>query len=84
MGEKRVEPGGGDKRRWHDTFIGNASEMCKMLTHLNVAKDPKLEEARRKLQDAITGVDIDSIKEDEFTRSDVKEKLDAILSDYNW
>jgi hypothetical protein len=29
-------------------------------------------------------VDIDSIKDDEGTRSDVKEKLDAILSDYSW
>ena len=39
---------------------------------------------RRKLQDAISGVNIDDIKDDEGTRSDVKEKLDAILSDYSW
>jgi hypothetical protein len=84
MSEKLEEPEGEDKRRWHDTFIGNAAEMCKMLTHLNVAKDPKLEEARRKLEDAIAGVNIDDIKDDEGTRSDVKEKLDAILSDYSW
>lgn len=84
MSEKLVEPEGEDKRRWHDTFITNAHEMCQMLTHLNVAKDPKLEEARSKLQQAIAGVDIDDIKDDAVVRDDVKTKLDAILKDYEW
>jgi hypothetical protein len=84
MSDKLVEPDGEDKRRWHDTFIGNAREMCAMLGHLNVTKDPKLEEARRKLEHAIHGVDIDDIKEDVAVREDVKAKLDKILSDYEW
>lgn len=84
MSDKLVEPEGDDKRRWHDTFISNAHDMCQMLTHLNVAKDPKLEEARLKLERAIHGVDIDDIKDDEFKREEVKSKLDAILKDYEW
>ena len=34
MSEKLVEPGEDeeDKRRWHDTFLTNAHEMCSMLT----------------------------------------------------
>ena len=84
MSDKLVEPEGEDKRRWHDTFISNAHDMCQMLTHLNVAKDPKLEEARLKLERAIHGVDIDDIKDDEFKREEVKTKLDAILKDYEW
>ena len=84
MSDKLVEPEGEDKRRWHDTFISNAHEMCQMLGHLNVAKDPKLEEARLKLERAIHGVDIDDIKDDEFKREEVKSKLDAILKDYEW
>lgn len=84
MSDKLVEPEGEDKRRWHDTFISNAHDMCQMLTHLNVAKDPKLEEARLKLERAIHGVDIDDIKDDEFKREEVKSKLDAILKDYEW
>jgi hypothetical protein len=55
-----------------------------MLGHLNVAKDPKLEEARRKLEQAIAGVDIDDIKEDDILRENVKTKLDTILKDYEW
>lgn len=84
MSDKLIEPEDEDKRRWHDTFITNAQEMCHMLTHLNVTKDPKLEEARRGLERAIAGVDIDHIKEDADVREDVKGKLDAILKQYEW
>lgn len=84
MSEKLVEPEGEDKRRWHDSFIGNARELCAMLGHLNVTKDPKLDEAKRKLEQAMLGVDIDDIKEDISVRENVKAKLDKILSDYEW
>ena len=84
MSEKLVEPDGDDKRRWHDTFITNAQEMCGMLTHLNITKDPSLEAARRGLERAISGVDIDDIKEDLSVREGVKSKLDAMLKQYEW
>lgn len=70
--------------RWHDTFIGNAAELCKMLTHLNLTKDPSLEQARRDLEKAIAGVDIDSVKEDPGVRTDLKDKLSAMLKQYEW
>ena len=84
MSDKLTEVEGEDKRRWHDTFITNAHDMCQMLTHLNVTKDPKLEDARRKLETALLGVDIDGIKEDESVRAEVKTKVDAILSGFDW
>jgi hypothetical protein len=84
MSDKLVEPEDEDKRRWHDTFLTNAQEMCSMLTHLNVTKDPELEAARRDLERAIAGVEIDHIKEDLTVREDVKGKLDAILKQYEW
>ena len=72
------------KKRWHDSFITNAQEMCSMLTHLNITKDAKLEAARRDLEDAIAGVDIADIKEDAGVRVDVKAKLDTIIKEYEW
>jgi len=85
MSDKLVEPEDEeDKRRWHDTFLTNAHEMCQMLTHLNVTRDPQLEEARRGLERAISGVEIEDIKESVTTREDVKGKLDAILKSYEW
>lgn len=84
MSDKLTEVEGEDKRRWHDTFLTNAQDMCQMLTHLNVTQDPKLEEARRKLETALLHVDMDIIKADGDARADVKSKLDAILSGYDW
>jgi hypothetical protein len=84
MSAKLTEGDEDTKKRWHDTFVTNAQEMCAMLTHLNVAKDPKLEDARRQLEVAMIGVDIEDIKDDELTRAKLKGKLDNILKEYEW
>jgi hypothetical protein len=72
------------KKRYHDTLITNAQGLCSMLTHLNVTKDPKLEEARRQLELVMVGADIDQIKESPEVRKGIKDKLDAILKQYEW
>jgi len=72
------------KKRYHDTLITNAQGLCSMLTHLNVTKDPKLEEARRQLELVMVGADIDQIKESPEVRKGMKDKLDAILKQYEW
>jgi hypothetical protein len=73
-----------EKTRWHNSFVTNAQEMCQMLTHLNVANDPKLEAARKALEVAMLGADIDDIKDSEYVRADMKDKLDGILKAYTW
>lgn len=82
MSEKLVEKEG--TRRWHDSFIGNAQELCAMLTHLNVTNDPELEKARRELEKALVNVDIDDIKEDENVRASLKKNVDDILGKFDW
>jgi len=72
------------KIRYHDTLITNATGLCSMLTHLNITKDPKLEEARRQLEQTMLGADIDSIKESAEVRASMKSKVDAILSKFEW
>lgn len=84
MSAKLAEGDDETKRRWHDTFVTNAQELCTMLTHLNITKDPKLEAARRQLETALLGADIDDIKVNESTRAELKSKVDAILSGYDW
>jgi hypothetical protein len=65
-------------------LITNAQELCGLLTHLNITKDPKLEEARRSLELTMLGVDIDDIKEHATVRNSVKSKVDDILNKFNW
>jgi hypothetical protein len=71
-------------KRYHDSLVTNATELCGLLTHLNITKDPKLEEARRSLELTMLGVDIDSIKESPEVRHSVKSKVDEILGKFDW
>ena len=73
-----------DKKRFHDTFVSNPIELCGLLTKLNVTNDPKLEDARRHLEVAMAGADIEAIKEAPEVRADMKSKVDAILGKFDW
>jgi hypothetical protein len=86
ISEKLTDVEGDDetKKRYHDTLITNAQELCGLLTHLNVTKDPMLETARRSLELTMLGVDIEAIKESPDVRSSVKAKVDDILKKFDW
>jgi len=74
----------GKRRKFHDTLVSNAEEICDLLTRLNVANDPQLETARGRLQDALLGVSPKALREEDSTRVEVKQKVDKILSDFDW
>lgn len=76
------EKAGEKTRRWHDSFLTNAEDLCEMLAHLNITGDPELEIARCKLQRAVRGVGLDDLKEDASARGELKGSLDKILKDY--
>jgi hypothetical protein len=85
MSEKLTDVDGDDgKKRYHDTLITNPLELCELLTKLNVANDPKLEEARRQVELTMLGANIESIKEDAHTRNELKSKVDNILKRFEW
>jgi len=85
MSEKLTDVEGDDgKKRYHDTLITNPLELCELLTKLNVANDPKLEEARRQVELTMMGANIESIKEDAHTRNELKSKVDNILKRFEW
>ena len=72
------------KKRYHDTLITNAQDLCSLLTHLNITKDASLEAARRSLETALLGADIEVIKENPEARSNMKAKVDEILGKFSW
>jgi hypothetical protein len=85
MSEKMAEGvEGGPKKQYHETFTTNAQQMCEMLKHMNLTNDPELDAARRKLEEAINGVDISAIRESPDVRAEVKSKVDNILKGYDW
>jgi hypothetical protein len=74
----------GTKRKFHDTLVTGAEELCDLLTAMNVTGDPALEKARRKLQDVLSGVTPQELREEDGTRVLVKQKVDEILSAFDW
>lgn len=70
--------------RLHSTLVGNALEVCGLLTDLNLTRDPELERARQSLERALSGVDIESLRESDSLKASTKKKVDAILEAYEW
>jgi hypothetical protein len=81
---KKLEDSGDSKKRYHDSLISNPLELCDLLTKLNVTNDPKLEDARRQVELAMLGTDIEEVKEDATVRESLKSKVDAILDRFDW
>lgn len=84
MSERLADAEEGEKKIFRDSMFTNAMELCSMLTRLNVTEDPKLEEARKKLEKAIAGVDAKDVRDDEGLRKDIKAKVDDILSSFDF
>ena len=81
---KKLEDSGDGKKRYHDSLLSNPLELCELLTKLNVTNDPKLEDARRQVELAMLGTDIDGVKDDPTVRENLKSKVDAILGKFEW
>jgi hypothetical protein len=71
-------------QKFHDSLVGNAVELCSLLTKLNVTADPKLEQARCKLELAISGVTAEGLRKDDVVRDTVKAEVDAILKAFEF
>jgi hypothetical protein len=74
----------GKKRTFHDTMVTGAQELCELLTAMNVTNDPKLESARCQLENLLSGVTPKELREEDSTRVQTKQKVDAILSAFDW
>jgi hypothetical protein len=72
------------QKRFHDTFVSNALDLCKLLGHMNVTADQQLDLARVQLERALVGVDVEDIKDSPAVRINVKNKLDSILGQFEW
>jgi len=71
---------GSEKQVFRDSLVTNATDLCSMLTKLNVTNDPKLEQARQQLEKALVGVDAKELRKHDAVRVDVKARVDEILS----
>jgi hypothetical protein len=71
-------------RRFHDTLVDGALELCDLTKALNVTGDTSLEEARRQLEQLLVGVTPTELRKNEAVRQDVKKNVDAILDKFSF
>lgn len=74
----------GEKKRYFDTLLSNARDLCDLLGSLNVTNDTRLEKARQDVLTALQGTSIEMIREHAHVRADVKAKVDAVLGGFDW
>lgn len=71
-------------RKFHDSLLETAHEICDLATALNIINDPQIEEARKTLKKAINGIDVSDLRKDMPTRQDIKKEVDDILSKFSF
>lgn len=82
---ERLEIGDkGEKKIFRDSLIENAQELCDLLSKLNVTNDPKLEEARKDLEQALFGVSAKDLRDSIMVRHDVHTRVADIIKKFDF
>ena len=71
-------------RKFHNSLVDGAFDLCDMVKALNIVNDPDLEAARKGLEFALVGVDAKELRDNMSVRTEVKSQVDEILGKFNW
>jgi hypothetical protein len=71
-------------RRFHDSLVDGALELCDLTKALNVVGDPALEGARKELEQLLVGVTPADLRKNEAVREDTKKAVDALLNKFSF
>lgn len=71
-------------RKFHDSLLETAHDLCEMVKVLNVVNDQSLESARRSLASLINGVDVKDLRKDMAARTEVKTRVDEIRNAWSF
>jgi len=74
----------GKGRKFHDTMVTGALDLCELLRSLNVINDPALTQASRKVEELLSGVTPKELRDEHSTRVQTKQRVDAILDAFDW
>jgi len=72
------------QRRFHDSLVEGALELCDLTKALNVVGDATLEGARKELEGLLVGVTAQELRKNEAVRQDTKKAVDAILDKFSF
>lgn len=67
-------------RRFHDTLVTSAFELCDLIQDYNLTGDPLLALARKTLEESLVGVTATTLREDHAKREQVRSTVSSILN----
>ena len=70
------------RRRLYDATLERARELCETFREFNLIADPKLEQARASLEQTLSNVTIEELRNSDSKRIVVKESIDDILKGF--
>lgn len=71
-------------RKFHDTLVEGAIELCDMAKAMNITDDPAIRVASESLEKMLLGVTPKDLKADEGLRQDTKDKVDELLGKFSF
>ena len=76
----------GEKKQgaFYTSMVTNVTDMVDLLDKFNVTNDPQMARAKIQIAQAMRGVDIEGLKEDDGFRLETKRKVDDLLKSFDW
>jgi len=74
--------GGPVNRRFTETLVSSAFELCDMVADYNINGDAELRDAKQRLEAALTGVTVNTLREDPVKREEVRYTVASILNKF--
>jgi hypothetical protein len=68
------------QRRFHDTLVTGAYDLCDLVYDMNLTQDKTLMQARERLETALAGTNAEMLRTSPGKREDVKQEVDKILA----
>jgi len=69
-------------RRFTETLVSSAFELCDMVADYNISGDADLRYAKQRLEAVLAGVTSDTLREDPIKREDVRRTVSSILNQF--
>jgi hypothetical protein len=70
------------RKKVYETTISQARDICETLKHFNLTNNQQLESARAQLEEALSGVTLEDLRESSYVRSTVKDSVDDMLNKF--
>lgn len=84
LSERFTDKEDGERKRFRNNILDNFAETIAAVRELNLTKDAAIEAMAIEAEEAIRGVDVDSLKESKAVRDDVRARIDSVLDAFSF